>query len=61
MYITFLNVNVEELPLIGAKYFVRSLPTVIFFINSKAHSSLTGTVHKKIIENKILSFLPGQR
>ena len=57
--ITFLDVNVEKFPLIGAKYFVRSLPTVIFFVNGKAHSSLTGTVNKQILENKILSFFPG--
>ena len=56
--VLFLKVNVKELPLIGAKYFVKSLPTVIFFVNGKADSSFTGTVNKRMIEKKILSFFP---
>jgi len=51
--IKIIKVNVEDNPLISSKYFVRGLPTLLFFKNGNPYSQMVGFSTLEQIEKKI--------
>ncbi len=51
--ILFLKVEVDKFQEISSRYFVTSLPTILFLDNSKVITQLTGSVNKKKIITEI--------
>jgi len=47
------KLNVDENPLTGAKYGVRSIPTFIFFKDGKVLSQTAGAISQEALEAKI--------
>lgn len=51
--ITFGKINVDENPDIAARFFIMSIPTLIFFKNEKELNRIIGLVPKEIINREI--------
>lgn len=51
--IKFLKVNVDECPTISSKFHIHGLPTLLFFKDGKASTSIVGLINRKKIEEKI--------
>ncbi len=51
--IAFGKINVDENPNIAARFFIMSIPTLVFFKNEKELNRITGLVPKEIINREI--------
>lgn len=51
--IKIVKINVEDDPVLSAKYLVNSLPTLLFLKNNKVLNQITGAVDKSKIEKVI--------
>ena len=47
------KINVDKNPTISAKFGIRSIPTILFFKNTKMVDKQTGAVQKSVLVDKI--------
>jgi thioredoxin 1 len=52
-HVTVSAVNVDDEPVLAARYDVRSLPTLLFFRNGEVVDAIYGAVPKRVIDEKI--------
>ncbi len=51
--INFLKININDHPQLGSRYYVRSLPTLLFIKNRIVKKQLSGAVPASVIEKSI--------